>query len=692
MGIKVNLGGERLGSGNKMNIDLHTYNRSTHDLSRAWRSSMNVGTLVPCFKEVALPGDNWTINIRNLVRTIPAIGPLYGSYKMQVDFFSCPIRLYNGLLHNNMLNIGLNMSQVKLPKVTLSTTVLNPNTFTGNTENSQIANDSLIKYLGLSGLGDWGIWTSNEEKIERKINAVPILAYYDIYKNYYINKQEKNAYIVMPNPAAVELYLTSLEYGFKDEDSHEWVEERTWGLMQSSESTLPTGVTPAGDTYQQFESPMALENGGEYKMPTPQRFGIENLQFIMSDGQFPATYSAVDLATIFPDYEITDDGINLGQPAATYTGYVFVGVNYEGRGRFGSQILLKSFPTTNIDDARIAILQTTGLNNELDLTSLDYPYKAIWETDGEGFMFNRYSQNGLAIKTYQADIFNSWLQTEWIDGVNGINQITAIDTSSGSFTIDALNLANKVYNMLNRIAVSGGSYEDYIEAVYTTETMRRAESPIYIGGASEEIVFQEVVSTAPTEDNPLGTMAGKGEATNSRGGRIEVKITEPSYIIGICSITPRVDYSQGNDWDLTELDTLDDLHKPALDGIGFQDLLIERMTWHGTYWDPINQRWTKGAMAKTPAWMDYMTAVNKTYGDFADENKCMFMTLNRRYGYNRKGTDPRSRLTDLTTYIDPTKYNYSFADNALSAQNFWVQIGIMAEARRVMSYKQIPNL
>ena len=40
------------------------------------------------------------------------------------------------------------------------------------------------------------------------------------------------------------------------------------------------------------------------------------------------------------------------------------------------------------------------------------------------------------------------------------------------------------------------------------------------------------------------------------------------------SITPRVCYSQGNEWDLS-LNSINDLHKPALDGIGFQELSAE---------------------------------------------------------------------------------------------------------------------
>ena len=53
--------------------------------------------------------------------------------------------------------------------------------------------------------------------------------------------------------------------------------------------------------------------------------------------------------------------------------------------------------------------------------------------------------------------------------------------------------------------------------------------------------------------------------------------------MGIMSITPRIDYSQGNKWYMTELDNMNDLHKPALDGIGFQELITEQMAWWDTH-------------------------------------------------------------------------------------------------------------
>ena len=103
---------------------------------------------------------------------------------------------------------------------------------------------------------------------------------------------------------------------------------------------------------------------------------------------------------------------------------------------------------------------------------------------------------GLCLKTYQSDINNNWINAEWVEGENGISNLTKVDTSSGSFSIDTLNLAKKVYEMLNRIAINGGTYKDWIETVYTTDYYFRAETPVYEGGMSSEIEFEEIVSNS----------------------------------------------------------------------------------------------------------------------------------------------------------------------------------------------------
>ena len=64
----------------------------------------------------------------------------------------------------------------------------------------------------------------------------------------------------------------------------------------------------------------------------------------------------------------------------------------------------------------------------------------------------------------------------------------------------------------------------------------------------------------------------------------------------------------------------------------------------------------------------------------------MWMTLNRNYEEDENG------IADLTTYIDPAKYNNIFADTRLDAMNFWIQVKIDAKVVQKMSARQIPNL
>ena len=105
-------------------------------------------------------------------------------------------------------------------------------------------------------------------------------------------------------------------------------------------------------------------------------------------------------------------------------------------------------------------------------------------------------------------------------------------------------------------------------------------------------------------------------------------VTEPGYIMCICSITPRIDYSQGNQWG-TELKTMDDLHKPALDGIGYQDLMNEQRAWWTANQEGL--KITDTTPGKSVAWIDYMTNFNKTFGNFAVGESEDFMVLNRNY-------------------------------------------------------------
>lgn len=648
MSIEKTLGGDRLGSGKKMKVELHNYERSTHDLSYVWRSTMSAGTLVPFLTEVALPGDTFDIDLECAMMTNPTIGPLFGSYKVQLDIFQAPIRLYNSLLHNNMLGIGMNISKVKFPQIRMEG---NPIHLIANKNNAQINPSSLLSYLGLRGVGYCNEYTY------RSFNAIPILAYWEIYKNYYANKQEQIGAVIHANLGAQSGTISGITvFDAKANPT-------SWSLLQAP------NISQMND----------LSDEARITITKTGTVSLDRLMINLSGhGLIPANQ-------FLKDYVVTATAIN-GTYDFNRWGYTYA-VNwqwYNLETPLTVEPEVTTFPLDNIDDMRKAILSYQSetvpfsINEDVQLE----PYSYLTQRDN-GIPTVMASQEGLGVKTYQSDLFNNWLETDWI---GAISTASAVSTVGNTFTIDQLQLANKVYEMLNRIAVSGGSYDDWLDAVYTHERIKRAESPIYHGGLIKELVFEEVISTAATSTQDLGTLAGKGRLSQKhKGGKVIVKVDEPSYIIGIISLTPRVDYSQGNKWDVN-LETMNDLHKPALDEIGFQDLITEQMAYWDTYYD--GTKWVQRSAGKQPAWINYMTNYNRCYGNFAIETNQMFMTLNRRYEFNTANNS----ILDLTTYIDPKKFNFIFAQTALDAQNFWAQIGVNMIARRKMSAKIMPNL
>lgn len=682
---QITLGGERLGSGKKQKISLHNYERSSHDLSYVWRSTMASGTLVPFMSEVALPGDSFDIDLEADIKTHPTIGPLFGSYKVQLDVFVAPIRLYQGKLHMNMLGIGMKMNTIKLPLVEL--TARQPQS-DRDLDNQQVNPSCIFSYLNIRGVG-FKSGTHATEDVKRTFNAVPWLAYWDIYKNYYANKQEEVGYVIHNDLKSLEVVLKSVKY-------------KNAGQADKLLNTTNFDTTPA-------TVGMNAGSSIEIEFTTYQEFDLALLEF-RRNGEMVKAYD------MFPNW--VWDPINKKLTGLGWQGFaganIVVGyykLNYNPSPFDELEPRMQVFPLGDIDKMRELILTSVSDPTAVKISKTTnlQPYKfALTEkvtgtvTTGRAIQSN---QEGLGLKTYQSDLFNNWVSTEWIDGANGINEITKISTLNGEFdnaeahyfNLDTLNLSKKIYEMLNRIAVSGGTYDDWLDATYTHERTKSIENPMYVGGLSKELVFQEVISNSASEmdmagnQQPLGTLAGRGVLNGkNKGGKIKIRVDEPSYIMGIISLTPRVDYSQGNKWDVN-LKTMDDFHKPGLDEIGFQDLITEQMAWWETEISEINGKLTMNSAGKQPAWINYMTNVNVTRGNFAIASDQMFMTLNRRYE-GRKGLLNKWRIQDLTTYIDPSKFNHIFAYTRRDAQNFWAQIGVNIQARRKMSAKVMPNL
>lgn len=665
-----------------MEVYLPNFGRSSHNVGKIIRTSQACGTIVPYWCQIGLDGTTFYIDITTKVKTLPTTGPVFGSFKHQIDVFVIPIRLYIAALHNNALGVGLNMSKVLLPQFEVYSA--NTSIYENDTNRGQVNPSSLLSYLGIKGFGN-----SRVNQHLRRFPAIFNLAYWDIFKNYYANKQEENAYVI----TGINHTWKSISVG----DGVKW--HKTWTENKSTVYKIaPTTEKPAYIMLE-FEEKVSPEE-------------VNEIQFMTN---IPDSTLKLNELTKLGDtfvFERTDpEALGLKEPdnprkatkvfAFKVKKNIQIAYNMDSTGENpitmpdNQKIKLTQFPLKNIDDTRTEILAAPSTSAYI-LSNVRMPYGAATKTI-ELPNYNRtkvynssnawYSQAGLAVKTYLSDRFNNWLNTEWIDGTTGgINAITAVDVTDGKLTMDALILQKKIFNMLNRVAITDGTYQAWREATYGIRSATLPESPIFCGGMQSEIAFDEIVSNSATDEEPLGTLAGRGVATMYKSGRgLKIKCTEPSMIMALGSITPRIDYSQGNKW-WTRLQNMDDFHKPTLDAIGFQELIAEEAAAWSTEITE-NYKEVYQSLGKQPSWIEYTTDVNETYGEFAAGMPLAFMCLNRIYeeGVNKI-------ISNASTYIDPTIYNNIFAESRLSSQNFWVQVAFDVTARRVMSAKQIPNL
>lgn len=654
--MKTVFGGNRIGSGKKMTVEFEGYQRATFNLRKVVTCTASIGTVTPIYTNIGLPEDTWDVGMASEVYTNPTVGPLFGRIKGEYYWFTSDIRLYNSFLHNNKLRIGKNISQVKFPQMELTARPIDLDTVT-NLDGAQVNPSSILAWLGVRGIG-----MAQATNQDRSFNAMGLLSYWDTIKNYYANQQENvGAVVHYGDITPTAQTVTNLKYA-----------------DASLTMYLSIPISPG------VADPMPFGPG--FSFDITYAGATPDTKQIMINFQTGESISVWDLCTgaitfptatrIYGAYNSSRWGTNL------------VPVNYAYSTNAQPQVVapnIATFDLENIDLMREEILAFAQTSLPYVINSFGLPpYNWVVEQPN-GIPNVLMAQEGLAVKTYLNDKFNNWVETE---SITYINNASAVTISGGKFTMDQLNFSKKMYDYLNRTAVMGGSWYDWVEASWDTNVMQKSEIPVFRGGMIKDVIFQERISTAATDTQPLATLAGIGRtARDQQGGRLVIKINEPCILQCMMSFTPRINYSQGNKWHVL-LETMEDLFKPAFNQIGFQNDINEYRAWWTTNHNGAD--WVQTAAGFLPAWLEYQTDIDEAYGNFAYGMPQDFMVFLR--GYQWEETAGNVQIQDLTTYIDPVRYNQVFAQTSLDAMNLWVQVGLDIECRRKMSAKIMPKV
>ena len=180
-------------------------------------------------------------------------------------------------------------------------------------------------------------------------------------------------------------------------------------------------------------------------------------------GKIPAEYRNLDLATVQPDItkHFKQTALLQAVKSDPDASLFLAGRNGSGKSMVGWLLfkraieqgrpavflsmpeLLREFREWEMDSVKYPSIDAStlretksrwfiGIDEAGNLTST-YLINLVNDDVNQHVWNSSYPQYGLCLKTYQSDIFNNWIQTDWIDGENGINEITAIDTSGGEF-------------------------------------------------------------------------------------------------------------------------------------------------------------------------------------------------------------------------------------------------------------------
>lgn len=660
------IGGDRLGSGKKMSVAAHGYGYSTHDVSKIRRTSMSFGTLVPMGQWLMTSGSRLRMKLDALITSNALNYQLYGSAKFQLDVFEARLALYNPKMLLNLNDQGYQISDIKFPQMMLKTNGVDINDLEKATI-KQINPSSLLRYLGIAANGTNSTNFVSED-VTRSHNAMWLLMYYQIVKEYYANKQEKKGYIIHQASTNIESVIKSFD-----------------GDDTNVTEALTNGINEAGVT---------VTDDGTLQITTNGQHGWENVILKYNVGLPGATgmitLSVEDIINNLSNYLVAVTTNEYTTIISLRTEFIVLNwrtIYYEVKDLTVNKPQLVEYDLKAIDRMQMQIMANVESTNPIIINSeTELPYGASFKTTNSKKSINS-TQEGIALGTYQSDVFNNWLDNDTINTLNSKNKIKV--NSEGEFSIDMLNITQKLYNYDMRIGVTDGTLDEWREMTYGKASKNKSLKPVYCGGLTKEILFDMVISTAATDDEPLGSIASRGQfGGKHKGGYVQIEADEEKMVMVIAKITPRLVYNQGNDW-TTNLKTLDDLHKPALDKIGYQNLITDTMVAIETRVSDLGVLTTYSA-GKQPAYQWYRTNYDDALGNMADVED--YKVFGRQYEVEVTGGGDAPRIKDLTTYIDPTKFNDVFAIKSLDAMNFDVQVGMDTTITLVMSEEVIPNL
>lgn len=164
----------------------------------------------------------------------------------------------------------------------------------------------------------------------------------------------------------------------------------------------------------------------------------------------------------------------------------------------------------------------------------------------------------------------------WRSGINRtrLNELMQQGLSATSFNISDFRLVNAIQAWMERNAVSGTRYVEYLRGQYGFAPRDdEVDRAVYLGGYRAPVLIQQVQQTSSTfsDSTAQGTLTGQGYSVDA-SSIFNRRFYEHGVIMGIMSIMPKAQYADGVDRNWIKRDIYD-WHVPVFNNLSEEEVL-----------------------------------------------------------------------------------------------------------------------
>lgn len=354
----------------------------------------------------------------------------------------------------------------------------------------------------------------------------------------------------------------------------------------------------------------------------------------------------------------------------------------------GEDVMLSFTGSVDVDASSVNLYNDAGSNEDRQFIGRGNTTGLIGRGYALGTITSSSASDGGSISgdTVDVDFDQESVNPNNAANTFSIDGITASLTNMSNSTIIELRRAFALQKWFENSARLGGRYIEQMLAHFGVQSSdARLQRPEFIGGFSTPLSVSEVVQTSESsDDNPLGTLGGKGVAVGSSSiGSYYCE--EHCIIMGLLTVRPKSLYELGIPRQFNMFERFD-FPFPEFANIGEQAILKQELTYSNYESSTISYNSNLvDTFGYTPRYAEFKYIPSTVHGEF--KNTLDYWTMYRKYDID--DVELNEAFIDITEASESNKR--PFAYQVEGNDDYIIQVNFDIKAVRPLPYFSTPG-